>query len=159
MTLTIQDLGALGELLGSVAVLATLVYLSLQTRQNTLGIGAQLDAARLGAAQGLLLAAATSTELQEALNGDRVDPLTIEQARLDYYWRARFFVFQWTFTQRRQGLLSPAGGDSSIASEASLATRLGFNDFRSLEGWWQASKANYLPEFVEWVEEQRSKAA
>ncbi len=27
MTLTIQDLGALGELLGSVAVLATLVYL------------------------------------------------------------------------------------------------------------------------------------
>ncbi len=29
MTLTIQDLGALGELLGSVAVLATLVYLAL----------------------------------------------------------------------------------------------------------------------------------
>jgi hypothetical protein len=28
MTLTIQDLGALGELLGSVAVLATLVYLA-----------------------------------------------------------------------------------------------------------------------------------
>ncbi len=33
MTLTIQDLGALGELGGSVAVLATLVYLALQTRQ------------------------------------------------------------------------------------------------------------------------------
>ena len=33
MTLTIQDLGALGELLGSVAVLATLVYLAMQTRQ------------------------------------------------------------------------------------------------------------------------------
>ena len=32
MTLTIQDLGALGELLGSIAVLATLVYLALQTR-------------------------------------------------------------------------------------------------------------------------------
>ena len=31
VTLTIQDLGALGELLGSVAVLATLVYLTLQT--------------------------------------------------------------------------------------------------------------------------------
>ena len=48
MTLTIQDLGALGELLGSVAVLATLVYLALQTRQNTMAIGAQLDAAALG---------------------------------------------------------------------------------------------------------------
>ena len=47
MTLTIQDLGALGELLGAVAVLATLIYLALQTRQNTMAIGAQLDAARL----------------------------------------------------------------------------------------------------------------
>jgi hypothetical protein len=46
MTLTIQDLGALGELLGSVAVLATLVYLALQTRQNVTAILAQLDAAR-----------------------------------------------------------------------------------------------------------------
>jgi len=80
MTLTIQDLGALGELLGSVAVLATLVYLALQTRQNTMAIAAQLDAARIAAVQGLNLAAATSTELQEVLNGDRVEPLTIERA-------------------------------------------------------------------------------
>ncbi len=38
MTLTIQDLGALGEFFGSIAVLATLVYLALQTRQNTMAI-------------------------------------------------------------------------------------------------------------------------
>ena len=41
MTLTIRDLGALGELLGSAAVLATRVYLALQTRQNTMEIRAQ----------------------------------------------------------------------------------------------------------------------
>ncbi len=145
MTLTIQDLGALGELLGSVAVLATLVYLALQTRQNTMAIGAQLDAARLGAAQALNLAAATSTELQGALNGDRVEPLTIDQARLGDYWTARFFVLQWNFTQQRRGLLSPAGGDSSIEGEARMATRLrrNFNDFRSLEGWWEAAQHTF----------------
>ena len=33
--MTILELGALGELLGSIAVLATLVYLSVQVRQNT----------------------------------------------------------------------------------------------------------------------------
>ena len=33
-------------------------------------------------------------------------------------------------------------------------------DLRSVEGWWEARKAIGLrPEFVEWVEEQRSKAA
>ncbi len=63
MTLTIQDLGALGELLGSVAVLVTLVYLALQTRQNTMAIGAQLDAVTIAARQSALLTAATSSEL------------------------------------------------------------------------------------------------
>ena len=33
--MSIMELGALGELLGSIAVLATLVYLSVQIRQNT----------------------------------------------------------------------------------------------------------------------------
>lgn len=33
--MTIMELGALGELLGSIAVLVTLVYLSVQVRQNT----------------------------------------------------------------------------------------------------------------------------
>lgn len=33
--MTIMEMGALGELLGSIAVLATLVYLSVQVRQNT----------------------------------------------------------------------------------------------------------------------------
>ena len=161
MTLTIQDLGALGEFFGSIAVLATLVYLALQTRQNTMAISAQLDAARLGAAQTLNLAAATSTELQEALNGDRVESLTLEQARLDFYWTARFFVTQWNFTQQRRGLLSPAGGGSDISGESRMAIRIrgNFNDFRSLAGWWEAVQHRFAPEFVEWVEDQRSKAA
>ncbi len=40
MTLTIQDLGALGEFFGSIAVLVTLIYLAFQTRQNRIAIGA-----------------------------------------------------------------------------------------------------------------------
>ncbi len=67
MTLTIQDLGALGELLGSVAVLVTLVYLALQTRQNTMAIRAQLDAATVGATQANTMSVATSSDLVEAI--------------------------------------------------------------------------------------------
>ncbi len=37
--MTILELGALGEFLGSIAVLATLVYLSVQIRQNTQSMG------------------------------------------------------------------------------------------------------------------------
>ena len=157
MTLTIQDLGALGELLGSVAVLATLIYLAMQTRQNTAAIKAQADATRMGAVKDLELAAATSSELLETLNGDRVKPRALEQARLDSYWRARFFVVQWNFSQ-----LQKVDVGSAFGSEALMGSRVRFffNDFRSIHSWWERSaKALFNPEFVEWVEEQRAKAA
>jgi len=28
-----------------------------------------------------------------------------------------------------------------------------------MESWWEIAKPTYLPEFVEWIEEQRTKAA
>ncbi len=157
MTLTIQDLGALGEFFGSIAVLATLVYLALQTRQNTLAISAQLDAARLGNVGNLNLAVATSTELAEALNEDRIEPMTTNQARLEHYWTARFFSIQWNFIQARRGLL-PGVSDDARAGLRLLGI---FNGFRSIEGWWEArtTAGGFDPEFVEWVEEQRSKGA
>jgi hypothetical protein len=60
--MTIQDLGALGEFLGSIAVLVTLGYLALQTQQNTMAISAQLDAAGISTMLHTGLTDATSTE-------------------------------------------------------------------------------------------------
>ncbi len=34
-----------------------------------------------------------------------------------------------------------------------------FSNYRSFDDWWEASRIFFLPEFVDWVEEQRSKAA
>ncbi len=155
MTLTIQDLGALGEFLGSIAVLATLIYLALQTRQNTMAIGAQLDAAQISSVLDLNLVPATSTGLLEALAEDRLDGRAINEIRRDEYWVARFYWFQWNFSQVRRGLLPST-------SEARLALRIRdfFSIYRSAEAWWDRAKQSRLhPEFVEWVEEQRSKAA
>ena len=154
MTLTIQDLGALGELLGSVAVLATLVYLTLQTRQNTMAIGAQLDAATIGGLQHIFLTTATSTELQEALAEDRNGDATINQSRRANYWLARTITWQWQLHQGRRGLL-PTFNEAGMAG----AVRGFFTTSRGFEGWWEGVKNGYRPEFVEWVEEQRSKAA
>ena len=152
--MTIQDLGALGELLGSVAVLVTLVYLTLQTRQNTAAIGAQVDAARLTASLYAGLTQATSSELQEVLAEDMIDPSTASEQRRIAYWRAAFYLFQWQFVQGRRGLL-PTYQESGVAA----GVRSFFSIFRSFEGWWAQSQASYVPEFIEWVEEQRAKAA
>jgi len=152
MTLTIQDLGALGEFFGSIAVLATLVYLALQTRQNTMAISAQLDSARISSVQAMLLAGATSTELQEALEEDRVGDVTINQNRRDQWWSMMLANLQWQHAN--QDLLPSAFPEGRGITLARM-----FRGYRSMESWWDIAKPSYLPEFVEWVEEQRSKAA
>ena len=154
MTLTIQDLGALGELLGSIAVLVTLVYLAMQTRQNTMAISAQLDAATVSATQANIMSVATSSDLVEAMRENWTADVTTNQLRLTFYWSAIFASFQWQFKQARRGLL-PSYDEAEIGAIAGHY----FNIFRGFETWWEAIKPTYLPEFVEWVEEQRAKAA
>ncbi len=109
MTLTIQDLGALGELLGSVAVLATLVYLALQTRQNTMAIGAQLDAPVITANQSMYMSVATSSELAEALTRDSTGDFTTDEVRLNMYWVSMLLTFQATAPRRAACARSSSG--------------------------------------------------
>jgi len=66
--MTIMELGALGELLGAIGVIATLVYLSIQIRQNTRSLEASQRLAlaqtyqmRSDALQHMLVEAASST--------------------------------------------------------------------------------------------------
>ncbi len=153
MNLTIQDLGALGEFFGSIAVLATLIYLALQTRQNTTAIAAQLDVARISALQTNCLTRATSSELLEAMAEDTITE-TPSNPRLAAYWMAEFFTHQWNLIQGRRGLLP-------TYNETALRHRVGevLTTYRSAPSWWEESRPNFLPEFIEVVEEQRSKAA
>ncbi len=154
MTLSIQDRGAIGELLGSIAVLATLVYLALQTRQNTMAIGAQLDAAVIAARQNTLLSAATSSELAEAIREDSTLDTTTNQTRLATYWVSILLAFQWQRDQARRGLLPSFNETMAAAFVGSL-----FTLSRSFGGWWGGVRPAFPHDFVEWVEEQRSKAA
>ncbi len=155
MTLTIQDLGALGECLGSLAVLVTLVYLAFQTRQNTMAIAAQLDATMMRARQEGLLSVATSTELGEALYQQRIEAAPIEQVRVQSYWLTQVTRWHWEWQHGRRGLLLSYREDGLgrvIAGQ--------FDRYRDYGEWWESMKSvNWPPEFVEWVEEQRSKAA
>ena len=154
MTLTIQDLDAIGELLGSVAVLATLVYLALQTRQNTMAIGAQLDAAVIATRQNTFLSVATSSELVEAMREESTGDITTNEVRLGSYWASVIYFAQWQHQQARRGLL-PTFYEAGVRA----AVLRFFTNFRGFENWWEGQRPFLVPEFVEWVEEQRSKAA
>ena len=154
MTLTIQDLGALGEFFGSIAVLATLIYLALQTRQNTMAISAQLEAAGFVANQNLFLSLATSNEIEDALAEDITIDRTTNEVKRALVWASLLTSMQWHIHQGRRGLLPTFYEDGWAIRVRGL-----FANSRSFEGYWEGVKPSYRPEFVEWVEEQRSKAA
>ncbi len=135
-------------------MLATLVYLAFQTRQNTVAISAQVDAARISASMQLGLTIPASADIMKALEEDRVGDVPADEDRRDSVWRVVLYNFQWQFVQGRRGLL-PTYQEAGLAA----GVRSFFSIYRSFDGWWDSSKINYVPEFVEWVEEQRSKAA
>ena len=105
--MTIQDLGALGELIGSVAVLATLIYLTVQTRQNAKALQAQAEGNTLAAQIQFGLASAASKELSEAwFDG--------EETQRDYRRRqhgiAVLSLAEWYFYQGEKGLVRSVQG-------------------------------------------------
>ncbi|MEM9622954.1 MAG: hypothetical protein AAF993_14985 [Pseudomonadota bacterium] len=120
--MTLMELGALGEFLGSIAVLATLVYLSVQLRQNTLSIRASEKMAlaqtyqmRSDALQMMMVTAADSqhigsiiVKLTEAgypedasaldvLNADELGRFRLWQIAQQTHWDNMYFQYQQGF--------------------------------------------------------------
>ena len=106
--MTIMELGALGELLGSIAVLATLVYLAVQIRQNTRSMDenkklalAQTYQVRADALQMMLVHAADSDHIGPIITkltgaGYPDDVGALEQLSKDERGRFR----QWQIAQQ-----------------------------------------------------------
>ena len=93
-------------------------------------------------------------ELGEAVREDRLDETTTDEVRLASYWASLISYAQWQYQQAQLGLL-PTFNEAGTAA----ALRLFFTTSRGFAGFWETMKPTLSPEFVEWVEEQRSKAA
>ncbi len=79
---------------------------------------------------------------------------TVDLTRLQLYWTSLLTMFSWQLLQARRGLL-PSFNQGTV--EAWLISF--FSNQRSFERWWEGWKRFFGPEFVEFVEEQRAKAA
>ena len=103
------------------------------------------------------MSTASSDGLLRAMAEDQTEPsaATVDGLRLSAYFRASFNIFQWQFAQGRRGLL-PTYTEAGLAE----GIRSYFRTFRSCEGWWTSEGVRLgVPQFIEWVEEQRAKAA
>ncbi len=85
-----EAIGAIGEIVGAVAVVITLLYLASQTRQNTKATHAQATASVASEMEQCLLTIANDGYLAEAYHKamKREDLSELESIRLGFWWGA-----------------------------------------------------------------------
>ena len=151
--MTIQDLGSIGELIAAIATIATLVYLAVQIRQNTLS---NRDASTRSTHDMILrvnttaIADATLTDLliRGAKDHAGLDP--VESSRFHAHWMNSFFMYQDVFFLARRSQVEPY-----------LWTGVESHMFQYLESpglisWWKSNQQRFAEEFRDYVNEKRS---
>ena len=148
----IMELGAIGELVGGTAVIATLVYLALQIRQDahsTRSLAAQ--GMINGQAQSLFLLA-TDEDLARIVRvgwlDDAEDSLSPgEWHRCSSYLVGFYVQVDFAYHQHLAGRL-----DESVWNRMADEIPLFFT--RGMKRWWEQDKPRFSPEFVAFVEEK-----
>jgi hypothetical protein len=141
--MTLSDLASIGSLVSGVAVLVSLVYLSLQIRQNARHSKALIQqgrAARIADTALRLAELRESDGLDKCFEGSP-DVSAKDLARFLYTCRAAFVSAEDSFFQKRNGLLDDIAFQSY---EASL--RVGFGA-PGLGAGWLMTREMYEPEF------------
>ena len=149
--MTIQDLGNLGEAIGGIAVLATLIYVALQMRQTTRQLEQNTDLLRVTADAELHRDAsearwrvASSREMMElwlaGLAGGDLD--TIDQARFEQLLGTLFHSLLFEFRRVEEGVLP---SDSERFWKAILSAP-------GVVSWWERTKPIYSPDFARAVD-------
>lgn len=145
-----EALGAIANLLAAIGVIATLIYLSIQIRQNT-------KAVRSSSIQNLVHG--LSGTAQAAVENEYMIPLILkanrelenlteeESARLHFWFIMTFRRFEGVYFQRDLGFVDAAMIEGFERSHISvLASKSG-------QAWWANAREIFNSGFVSYVEE------
>lgn len=116
--MTLTEFGAIAEMVGAAAVVASLIYLAVQIRQNTAATRAQIHQARSDQAQDALMFVAGSAEFASLLakldvdgapDPNRLEELSNEERiRFRFYCGAVLQRLENMYYQYQKGFLAPA---------------------------------------------------
>lgn len=144
-----EILQTLAEIVGAVGVMASLIYLSTQVRDSTIGVRASTFQANTELWQEWLLAVADpdfATANRLGLAGDeQIDPIQFHQFFL--ICRAMFLNFENQYFQCRQGVLDrwTYAGYEPAMKQYVLA-------FPGIRAWWVLNRHGYGTEFARYID-------
>jgi len=145
-----EALGAIANVLAAVGVIATLIYLSIQIRQNT-------KAVRSSSIQNLVQS--FSTTAQAALENGYIIPLLLkanagadalteeQRAQLHFWFIMTFRRFEGVYFQRDLGIVDAEVIDGFERSHIAVLAS------KTAQEWWANSKEIFNSGFVSYVED------
>lgn len=149
--MSLSDLASIGNLVGGVAVLISLAYLTFQVRQNTRHTRALIEQSRATrvAEFNLSMCQAPIDTVQAVLAGIDADPnLTAAQEFKFYsFSRASFFDAQDSFRQHLDGLL---GEDAYNGLLSIMRVRFSSPGMRAA---WKVQRETFTPQFRNLMDE------
>ena len=152
--MSIQDWGAIGEIVGAIAVVASLIYLAVQIRQNTRQISLSLEASKLAAfernvesgnrAREALISNPEITQLfLKGLKNYGVLPPT-DKFRCNMLFRNMFSEMHGIYIRQ----LTIGGDSAQEAMHKQLSVLL---DNPGIHQWLEEVEPDWRPEFAELV--------
>ena len=151
--MTLSELGSLGEFIGSIGVIVSLIYVGLQIRQNTettRDLAAQSLTATHSDANALI---AESGDLAAILQKGFLTPESLDETE-QLLFNAFFFAAynQFDFAYRRH-LAGKLDDESWRKMETEIPT---FLHLKGPRAWWEKDKVRFSPKFVTYVDNKLS---
>jgi hypothetical protein len=146
-----EAIGAVGEILGAIGVIATLGYLAAQIRQNTRSSKEAASRASFDTVNRINLLLVENPEVAE-LASDPGDLDGAEALRFTYLMMSTFLMYQDMYFHARR---------SEIEPHLWHTTEAGFEPVLRAPGmwsWWESNQWRFAPEFVEYVKARRAEA-
>jgi len=150
--MTIQELGSLGELISSIAVLITLLYLAVQIRQTRNATVASAMQANRTEFQSIMLANRDSLIAPIIVKADRGDELSDEEEyRLRNHINIQWNLLYSNYVQKKIGYIEAYAPSDKLALSNIFVRYSG----RAARFWENQGREIYPADFVSYVEETR----
>jgi hypothetical protein len=149
--MTLSDLASIGSLVGGLAVVITLVFLSIQTRQTNKNQRSMMQQGQTNRVASSLLAMAT-TEMAAAWikgNGGVPTPEAITSLQVTQVCNVLVYDMLDYHNQHSDGLM---GDEMFRASEVSYSAFLQQPAMRAYWASWRAQRTGAAPMFIAWVD-------
>ena len=149
--MSLDDVGNIGELIGAVGVIITLIYLAVQIRQNTSALKATSHQEATREAADFVAQIAGDGDIARILSKGGKDWNCLEgdeKLRFSMLLFRVFFNFQNTYN------LHQNGGIDEEYWESQLGVMMWFMGMPGVRSWWDVGKIQLRKSFVEFIEQQ-----